>query len=172
MYCTITLWIKIVPCVLSAEEGLFIFSYVWRQHELVQNVNIMCHSWGGRNREAWRDTFHIPQRGFLSGCWSQLLQENMGDVPEPSMDLQKRPGCHRKAKRHRGGQGQGKCRAESEQNYLWIGTAVVCVTPRSSLLWSILICYSLNTLNIFYVSFNLSSPEAGLSTHLPIHPKN
>lgn len=71
-----------------------------------------------------------------------------------------------------GSQGQGKCRAESEQNYLWIGTAVVCVTPRSSLLWSILICYSLNTLNIFYVSFNLSSPEAGLSTHLPTHPKN
>lgn len=39
---------------------------------------------------------------------------------------------------------------------LWIGTAAVCVTPRSSLLWSSLICYSLNTLRyLMYLSTSL-----------------
>lgn len=39
---------------------------------------------------------------------------------------------------------------------LRIGTATVCVTPRSSLFWFILICYSLNTLRYFmYFSTSL-----------------
>lgn len=51
---------------------------------------------------------------------------------------------------------------------LWSVSAVVCVTHSSSLLWSILICYWLNTLRYFmYLSASLH-----LRLIYTIHPKN
>lgn len=113
-----------------------------------------ANSLGGRNRGAWRGTFFIPQRSFLSGCWSSRricgMCQDLQWTCRGNLDVRGKPRDTRVA-RDRASAGLNQSRTS-----LWIGTAVVCVTPRSSLLWSILICYSLNSVRYFiYLSTSL-----------------
>lgn len=104
-------------------------------------------------REAWRDIFHRPQRGFLSGCWSKLLEDICGVCQDVQWTC--RRDLHVRGKPRNTGDRASAGLNQSRIN-LWAGSAVVSVTPRSSLLWSILICYSLNPLRYFmYLSTSL-----------------